>query len=492
MMLNLNEKLKDSFIVRPFTDNQRLIREINNWSNNIPNSPIKDLGNQIKITESTVKEFYFVKLESFAEIRELENKIIPYSGNQIENQNIFNKNEIDIWDEKVSIPKLFTNSNFDIQIKGSKYICDCETCNATGDIACYNCGGQGKNKCSKCHGAGQKKCSICDGRGEKRCHFCNGRGQIEKSKYNPNGSPIKYFEGCNSCSNGYIPCSSCQQGIQRCTSCAGNGQETCSKCSGRGKNTCGKCVGKRQLLKYINLNIQFISGKYPKILNESKLPENFIRDINLDETYLQSPFVEIELDKFDKKFSESIDNNIFGKTFNELLEKSNEELNDFSDTKIHKQKYSIYKHDNLIETFFSYKGKMYSIYFYNDFKNSFSNENPILEHSDNIGEIAKKYFDEQNFTLAYSEINSALKIFPNNEKYQILKKEIVESANKRYTVALILAFFQLDRFYTGRYLLGILKIITIGGFMIMYIMDIVFLLTGKYKDSNGNIIKKLE
>ena len=46
----------------------------------------------------------------------------------------------------------------------------------------------------------------------------------------------------------------------------------------------------------------------------------------------------------------------------------------------------------------------------------------------------------------------------------------------------------IDRFYTGSILLGILKLITFGGLGLWTIIDVILVVTGSYKDGNGNVV----
>ncbi len=61
--------------------------------------------------------------------------------------------------------------------------------------------------------------------------------------------------------------------------------------------------------------------------------------------------------------------------------------------------------------------------------------------------------------------------------------------NKSFTTALILSiflgYFGVDRFYMGYVGLGILKLITGGGFGIWWLIDVIMIATKSLKDSNG-------
>lgn len=68
------------------------------------------------------------------------------------------------------------------------------------------------------------------------------------------------------------------------------------------------------------------------------------------------------------------------------------------------------------------------------------------------------------------------------------------SGGKKWLVALLLSIFVgglgVDRFYLGYTGLGILKLVTCGGFFIWYVYDIIMIATGKMKDAHGQDLIK--
>ena len=82
-----------------------------------------------------------------------------------------------------------------------------------------------------------------------------------------------------------------------------------------------------------------------------------------------------------------------------------------------------------------------------------------------------------------------------NETQPPLETSTPTPPGKDWLVALLLSIFLgefgVDRFYTGSIGLGIVKLITCGGFGIWWIVDIILLAVGKYRDGNGNpLIRK--
>ena len=70
-----------------------------------------------------------------------------------------------------------------------------------------------------------------------------------------------------------------------------------------------------------------------------------------------------------------------------------------------------------------------------------------------------------------------------------------QAEGKDWLVTLLLSIFLgglgVDRFYTGYIGLGIAKLLTGGGCGIWWLIDLILIATGKYKDAQGNpLVKK--
>ena len=72
--------------------------------------------------------------------------------------------------------------------------------------------------------------------------------------------------------------------------------------------------------------------------------------------------------------------------------------------------------------------------------------------------------------------------------------EITEQRNKWITCLLLcwfLGVFGVHRFYTGHTALGVVQLLTLGGCGIWAIIDFIIIVSGNFKDAQGNPIKNV-
>jgi len=69
------------------------------------------------------------------------------------------------------------------------------------------------------------------------------------------------------------------------------------------------------------------------------------------------------------------------------------------------------------------------------------------------------------------------------------------ASTKNWTTAFLLSvclgLFGADRFYLGRIGLGILKLLTFGGYLVWWIIDVILLLQGRMKDDLGREVRRV-
>ncbi len=59
-------------------------------------------------------------------------------------------------------------------------------------------------------------------------------------------------------------------------------------------------------------------------------------------------------------------------------------------------------------------------------------------------------------------------------------------------LSILLGIFGVDRFYVGRTGLGVLKLLTFGGYFVWWVIDVILVLQGRMKDDLGRLVRKAE
>ena len=76
------------------------------------------------------------------------------------------------------------------------------------------------------------------------------------------------------------------------------------------------------------------------------------------------------------------------------------------------------------------------------------------------------------------------------EQWRRALQDSVFVSDKDWRVTVALSVVYLDRFYVGRPLLGIAKILTSGGCLIWWAIDIALAISGQMKDGDGKRVKR--
>jgi len=75
-----------------------------------------------------------------------------------------------------------------------------------------------------------------------------------------------------------------------------------------------------------------------------------------------------------------------------------------------------------------------------------------------------------------------------------ISAETIEKRNKWITCLLLcwfLGIFGVHRFYTGHTALGVFQLLTLGGCGIWTLIDFIIIVSGNFKDAQGNTIKNV-
>ena len=73
------------------------------------------------------------------------------------------------------------------------------------------------------------------------------------------------------------------------------------------------------------------------------------------------------------------------------------------------------------------------------------------------------------------------------------KNTTSNTSDKNFIILLLLSIFigglGIDRFYLGKIGTGVLKLITLGGFGVWWLIDLIIIVSGNMKDAEGRVVR---
>lgn len=287
-------------------------------------------------------------------------------------------------------------------------------------------------------------CPDCVGKGMKICTACNGSGKVPCSRCDATGWELNY-EGKRI----------------RCRHCSGGKYFVCETCRGAKKIICNLCEGKQKILRGVQLLELFTQQKnsfFYNLIIPDDIQDEFSNYENVFKTIEEIDINNIEL------------NVILSKC--ELLQ-NNSKLFDVV-------KYCI-----------------------EDSKQKLEENQKINRKVLKIGKVNARFvtydFHKKTYKLVICGENKDV-IYKNSSFQKKQKKNIKDDVNNRdkseksKKVAFLLCFFGgclgFHRYYTGKIFTGLLQMLSCCLFIgfIWEFIDLILILSGKFKDKNGNYL----
>lgn len=244
------------------SDNKKLEKKfrqrINEYADETPHHPYKNLGNLIEITGIFYKPSYPVRVLSQYESRSKDERHKPYQNQAIDERVLFSLNNFNSWDIILPEVKDFNGETKDYRVSGSEHVENCFKCHASGRITCPNCNGKCYVTCPNCNGSGTISCGKCRGQGTIPTQETRSNEIYIPPRYHSDGSQIG-GTGMHKTETSYVTvnktCSNCNgSGRFTCSRCSGKGKVVCPQCKAAGTITCPTCKGWKQLLHYYNIS----------------------------------------------------------------------------------------------------------------------------------------------------------------------------------------------------------------------------------------------
>jgi TM2 domain-containing membrane protein YozV/predicted RNA-binding Zn-ribbon protein involved in translation (DUF1610 family) len=117
----------------------------------------------------------------------------------------------------------------------------------------------------------------------------------------------------------------------------------------------------------------------------------------------------------------------------------------------------------------------------------------LLVQEENMSDVREKAADEKFCSSCGEIIKSAAEICPKcGVRQKSAGTSVSMDVSSKWLVALLLCIFLgvigVHRFYVGKIGTGIVMLLTLGGCGIWVLIDLIMIITGKFSDSEGNLV----
>ena len=432
-----------------------LRQSINDWANDIPHHPYKNLGDTIQVKSIWYKPAYPVRLRTQYEKRTKNKGEAPYTDQKLPARKFYKLSDFHSWDIPMAEIKEFVDSTDDYYVQGSQYVEDCYHCDAKGWKICHTCNGNKTVTCPVCKGSKKQRCNTCGGKGSRNCQKCGGSGrenyQVRKERRINTGTydePSWRYEPyyvtetrtCGSCrGSGRTQCNVCHgSGEVTCKTCQGRGKVVCKTCQGSGRVTCPICKGQKRLYQYFYIKRELDYSDQETCVIQGDVYENFPEFLENFSDYESKTIYSlkggaVELDQLPE-------GNHLNSFINKFIDKANDD-----DTNYHVKQFEQLD-ISCIDTWelqYEIDGKEYVMAFTGSDYNIIPGLSPIYEVAFNYWEKGISSARTYLYPRAARFLNKALKIgvFEIQDKIQTSLNTVEEKINQSYRLGSTIAFF---------------------------------------------------
>lgn len=451
----------DLLLTRRITDSQAIDTcksILDEWSGNIPFSPIVKLGSDTELVSVVEHVLYKTTVTTQTEKRYSKSHTEPYSGQDLPREP---QSYVDTESVSYSPVADFSTHHSTKEIFDTRSVTDCPNCGARGEVTCPDCSGSGEVSCGSCDGYGHTKCRDCDGTGQihktrrvqkqVKCWKCEGKGyykdlaqavisHAEEERCDICGGKGRLFEDEDE--EYFVPCSDCaSSGKITCDTCRGHGKVTCGNCHGSRKVTCPECEGKRKLLSYKTVEIdeepvssdnQYIPAALPKFRKHN----NPLSSLNWRTVFRQDETHRVE--------KISLPAHPAAKLLSEMIESCRAGHNG----KILRQRIAV-EACSVAEYQYKYGGNNYSVYLNTDQRFVEDVDGPIHAFVSNVDALAEKALKELRFEDAYRLASRALCMDEPTEAEKKIRDGAIHGLRWSYRIASFVSWLGMAAVWYG-------------------------------------------